>query len=491
MTSREGTLRPDASVAIVGAGPSGVFTAMELQRLGYERVALFDGNAHVGGIAQAAELPEMRVDHSVTLVPPIGLDHPGVNPPLKALLDECEIELRPYGEPRFFDPDTGKVGRLPPVVADYSQVVLLGEIVRGFGLLYAMKDAEGVAGLIDAGIVRPGETLAEWGERNDVAGFTRLMAYFFDAFGYAPSADRPAGYLLRSRPFFQGPLFESVFHQRKLLGLLARLYNGVRGLRHGRAVAAPLRRFLALPPSNASYYYCRESYHQLFERLAARRGLDVRLETPVAAVRRRAGGGLALALPEGEHACDAVVFACPVRCVGDLLREAFPERAATFTFPPEAERIRSWVVRFARWPEAWPERAIMFTSRNDAGLGLAGARRDGRVYAISRVEPAGEVGFTLTYLPAGMSLEESERILREDLAGWGVEVAGIADSRIIPATDQPPREAVAAGWYDAVRALQGRDGTYFVSEALAGTGIPTILDYVRRVVPRYFPSNQA
>ena len=481
---------PEDRVAIVGAGPAGLFAALALQRLGYQDVTVFEEGDRVATVARTLIVEGRVFDLSTKFVPAATLSGFGMYEPLDELLSETGTVRVPTGDATFYDPAEREVVESPDPLSEMNPLKLLTDFVDAYHLLKRVEHTEGVAGLIASGEVGVGETISSWGARNGVEGFAAFGAYLSDVFSGAPSVCDHAAYMLKSRVHFVGGYLQTIFHRNALMPALVQAYDFVESVFGGedpRVDLEEIRAYLDAEVGQTNNYILEGGYRPFLERVVEVRGLDVRTSTGVRAI-QPLDDGRATLLFDGEDAetYDRVLLACAPHRVATLFPHGSTLRRM-FEGHERDHRVRSWLFEAVGWPtDVVGPSGILVDSRNPLRLGTPDIVIDGSPYAVSKEYGDSSLLVTPVYMPAGMTLDEAEERLVQGVRSLGLRVTRVLDG----ATFSYPRaialHRIASGWFRQAEALQGEHGLYFLGEAFAGQGVPTIMSHVNRFVPRMF-----
>ncbi len=346
---------------------------------------------------------------------------------VRALMDEVGVRASPGVGGVFTDLDKQRSSFFPPPLRDHPLWRLGAEGMRLGAIVWR-----------DARLRRPGfDGLAEeyaapfsdWARSRRLDGVAALIEPWFTGFGYGYLDEVPAAFVLKYVALFRFPVAE-------LLDV---------------------------------------GYQGLWERVASR--LAVRLGARIRTVRRDADRitvTLEDGATDGRLDFDALIVTCPP---DDALRflDASGEERELLSRPVFNDyRVIAAVVD-------GPPRA-----------------RYGFIHRHLCREHAGEVIFwyrrfldrdlVLYYSlpPAGMSLDETEARTRDTVARMGGRVVRVHTRhawRYFPHVDA---EAMRAGYFDRVEAIQGRSRTYFTGEFLAFSTVETVVAHARALVSRHF-----
>lgn len=482
--------RLDDRVAIVGAGPSGLFAALELRRLGYRHVTLFEEGDRVAPVVRTVVADGRVFDLSTKFVPAATLRGHGMYGPLDALLESTGTALVPTGDATFYHPVEREVVEVPDPLSRRNPLGLVTDFVDAFHLLKRIEHTEGIGGLIASGEVGVGETIDAWGVRQGAEGFATFGAYLSDVFSGAASVCDHAGYVLKSRVHFVGGYLQRIFHRNALMPALVQGYDLVEsllGAEDPREDLEEIRTYLSAPVGDTNNYVLEGGYGPFLQRVVEVHGLDVRTSAAVRALEPRGEGGAILRF-DGDEAepFDRVLFTCPPDRIAPLF-PAGSELRRLFSGHERGHRVRSWLFEAEGWPEdvVGPS-GILVDSRNPLRLGTADVVIDGSPYGVSKEYADSRLMVAPVYLPSGMSLDQAEERLARGVRPLGLRVTRVIDGETFSYPRAIALHRIASGWFRQAEALQGRQGLYFLGEAFAGQGVPTVMSHVHSFVPRMF-----
>ncbi len=482
----------DDRIAIVGAGPSGLFSAIELARLGYRDVTVFEETDDVAGTACTQTVGEHVFDLSTKFVPAVTLSGDRLYDPLERMMRDTGMTLLPSKDAMFFDPEEEERVQRPQPLTDINILKFLTDFVDAYHVLQRIDGCEGIQGLVQSGAMGPDETVAQWGVRHGAEAFSAFSAYLSDVFSGGPAALDHAGYVLKSRVHFVGGYLQSMFHQNCLLPLLVQAYDLAESVVEGedpRVDLEEIRAFLSAPVSDTNNYVLKEGYKTFFRRLAAHEGLDVRTSMGVRAVTPQDGGGVELGFDTAPaEVFDRVLLTCPPNPIASMFPEGSEVRRL-FSGHARDHRVHVWLFEATGWPTAaldGKSSGVLLDARNLQRLGTPEIAVDGTPYGVSREFADSDVLVAPVYLPEAMSLDVAELRLVRRMRDLGFTIHEILHGQTFRYPQTIDRERIAAGWFEEVEAMQGRGGVYYLGEAFAGQGVPTVLDFVRRFVPRMF-----
>jgi hypothetical protein len=477
--------------AVIGAGPAGVLAATRLKKAG-EDVTLFDRTDRVGGNAQSMQLPapglpNRRSDLAVKFLPPCGWEERRLAHPIVEELAEFGARLVPVGRSTFYR--DGQLQALPLPLNPVRKLQLAMELLRTFDVFYEASQLQGPEALYSRGYVRPGENIFEWGERMGAPLLTRLMTNVYEIlglrhYGFGDGArTHAAGYVIGLRCRYLPGTYRKVFHRNAGLRHLVRrlVARGVVKIRQRDAFI----RFLDLrfPESEleTDWSILPMSFGALFPRMAAERGLRLRLGQPVTDVRRVAGGRVSLRCGGGPEVFDRVLVCTPVpflrTVLGPELREAF----GMLQCGPRQSRVSVSVSRGSvRAPGLRDRNTLVFSSEHLDRLGTA-AFTPALMGYIN--EPGGYVmaqSYSRTQTPDEVVKLQHAR----DLERMGAKTSSPTALRHFDWPYVPTTSMIDTGFFERLSEAQGRDHVAICNETTCGLGLLNLSNGVDRLLAK-------
>lgn len=451
---------PTSRIAIIGAGPSGLYAAEALRQLGYRNVTVLERQARVGGMALTRHYETgdgRRIPYE------LGSAQPFSSRKLFRLIKELDLHLGvDFGEGHRI----GKPGRFRfyntrrrEYVADFVRHPHTGQPLDKH-----------------LGLMRDFARLVPW-----LVRFRKLMKA-----GHAHNL--PSALLgLSEAQWLSEQRFRVI--QPLLLALFSATASGgvAENAKDPRSLVQSFKSlvFALNPPLRYTmglFQPVREGYQEILNRLATR--LNVVTRANITRI-RRGSDGVRIEWNGQEQPFDRLIIACPPNNLAAVM-DASEEESALFT------RVRNrptWRVCFLARGIPEPTAAYVFTDQAeyaDAAPALCGFSCHGlvegsgidalRLYCglvgHDRMDGIGEV------------LEASTRRLQE--------VFGAHDIRCIDKVFWPQfnshfgLEDVAAGIYERFERLQGHNQTWYTGEYLAGNSHSMTLEYSWEMARRHF-----
>ncbi|WP_236589996.1 FAD-dependent oxidoreductase [Ramlibacter aurantiacus] len=447
-------------VAVIGAGPSGLYAAEALRRTGRHEVLVFERQARVGGMAltRTYDAPDgRRIPYDM------GSGQPFSSRKLFKLIKELHLHLgsdlgegiRP-GTPchfRFLDTHTGEYS------ADFLRHRLTGQPL-GRQLTQMRDFARLIPWILRfRKLARPGHA----------HGFSPELLRMSEAEWMKACDFKLIGPLLRALSSISshGGIHEDAADPRSLVQSLKSFVF---------ALNPPLRYTMGV------WLPVREGYQEVLTRLARR--LNVMTRAEITAI-RRSDEGVHITCNGQDYEFDHLIIACPPGKVAAAMDCDVEET----TLYARVRNRPTWRVCFLARGIPEPRGVYVFTDqaeRADAPHALC----DFHCHAL--IEGTGTDALRLYCGIVGhdrldgidAALQESERLL--------VKVFGAHDIRWIDKVFWPQFnshfgiEDLASGIYDQFEQLQGRNRTWYTGEYLAGNSHSMTLEYSWRLVERHF-----
>jgi predicted NAD/FAD-dependent oxidoreductase len=465
----------NARIAIVGAGISGIFTAIELKKRGYTNVVLYEKAQRITSLTSTFAHDGHQFDLSTKVIPSVGLSHAGVYPPLKALIEETGLTLRAVIEPAFHDYTQGRPMKIPAFMRRFGKLTVLKEFARACELLLAIRKCKFEDGAYQTDLLRPGETIAEWAGRHRVPSFGVFTNYLVDLFNQGPAYQLPAGVVLMSRMHFAAPFLHA---------LLTR--PGVRQfLKLTRRGNAELCAFLDLEQSKASYFTIEEGYEELFRRLVQRYQLQVHCDSAIAGLEKTAHGLAFSVNGTTKVDCDALILCCPPPAVAAL--SYLPAVKNVFAKATLARTIRTWAFEVEQWDERrFGRQAIVIDGENRLRFATDAMMINGELNYVAKEHATSDLVCSAVYLDPATSEEQRLEALRTSLRRFDLTLKRVVTYRDFAWPYNFSTGQHQAGDVELVQRHQGRDGIYYCGEHVFGVGVPTILEYAGKFVATHF-----
>lgn len=465
----------DLRIAIIGAGVSGIFTAIELKKRGYEHVVLYEQEGGAASLTRSFAHDGRQFDMSTKVIPSVGLAHAGMYPPLMELINETGLSLQAFPEPAFYDFTRRRSMKVPAFMQAFGKLRVLREFTRACSLLIAIQQSEFRDGSYRTDLLRSGETVAEWAARHEVVSFGVFVNYLIDLFNQGPAHTLPANIVLMSRLHFAAPFLHS---------LLTRA--GIRQfLKWTRGDDADLMTFLGQRQSGSSYFTIKEGYQELFRRLVQRYALKVEYDSEVADL-RKTGRGLEFTVNGRTIVeCDALVFCCPPPAVAAL--SYLPAVKEVFAKPKVERTIRTWAFEVEEWDtRRFGAQAIIVDGENALQFATAEMKINGELNYVAKEYADSDLICSAVYLDPAMSEADSLAALKTSLQRFHLTLKRLVHWEDFEWPYNFSTRQQQAGEVDLIQSYQGRDGIYYSGEHFMSVGVPPILDYTRRFVASYF-----
>ncbi|MGV3640191.1 MAG: FAD-dependent oxidoreductase [Adhaeribacter sp.] len=466
----------NARIAIIGAGVSGIFTAVGLKKRGYHNITLYEKAPRITSLTQTFSYGQHRLDLSTKLIPAIGLSHDGIYPPLLELLQETGISLEKTPVPAFYDFSRGRRMAIPALMQQYSRLKVIRDFAKAYGLLARVNACASFPEIYQTDVIRAGETIADWAGRHNIAAFGSFTDYLVDLFNMGPAHQVPAAFVLVSRIHFVAPYLHAIL--------------GRRGVKHYYKLFPPrpspgFRDFLDFKPKTTNYYVVKEGYETFFQRLVQHYDLQVECQATVSNLRKEEGGLGFTLNGDRQVSCDKVIFCIPPPAIAQL---TFLPKVKHLTQPVQPGRIiRSWVFEVEKWNEkAFGRSAYLIDGTNKLGLGTRNMALNGELMYVSKEIADSNLVISPVYLEPGKTEENHLQALHQSLGRFDLQVKKVLACQDFTWPHYASLEQDKAGWHATFQDLQGQEGMYYSGESFSGIGVPTILQFTQHFLHQHF-----
>jgi protoporphyrinogen oxidase len=467
----------DESIAIIGAGVSGILTAIELQRLGYKNITLYEKASRIATTTTTLTHDGNIFDITTKLISSIHLLHNSIYPPLKELIDKTGVTLVVDDFPKtyFYDLEKKKDMGLPYELKQFSKIKLVKDFAKGYELLLAISRVDSLQELFKTDLIKEEENLIEWAERHQVQAFGVAINYLIDQFNMGPSYNMSAGIYLLSRTHAMAPLLHSILSK-----------NGVKHFYNlfGKKYSPEFKRFINFKRKASNFNYIKEGYEEFLGRLVEKFNLKVQLNSNVTDLKREASG-LTFKINGGEEVrCDNIIFCCPPVAVADityhpkvkeLMRGVKPERT-----------IRAWVFEASNWDEkTFGKTGHVIDGSNRMGLTTKDMKINGELMYVFKEFSNSDLIVSLVYYDKHTEAE-LEEAFKTSLKRFDLKLEKVITHRDFIWPIHPSVELNKAGWVGAMEDLQGVDNMYYSGEAFCGVGVAPIMQNTGKFLKRHF-----
>jgi predicted NAD/FAD-dependent oxidoreductase len=420
-------------IAVVGAGPSGLTAARTLRQRGYEHVTVFEKNARVGGKVYSYKSGDTITELGAVFASP---DYSLV----LGLADHFGIPYQAYATNQAILDENGvKQSSESFLQSRYTTLQILGAVIAyGAALtLFACIQKDGFDWLPSDLYLPFSEFAAKYG----FAPIAELTRSVMIGFGYGYYETTPALYYM------------------KLMGWLVKI-GGDKGLQP------------------AQYYTFPTGYQSIWEAVA--RELDVRLGSEVTAITRRPplSGTSRIQLTingRDQYDFDVVIISAPLDKVGRFM--ALTDDEFELFGKVQSER---YAVSLFSASGLTPEEVLFFHDN------ARPARIDHvDVWANRSATSPLFIGYQIAdwaTSPAALT-----QTLADDVASQGGTLGALALRQEWDYFSHVGTDALRAGFYERVAALQGRNNTFYVGGTLSFETVEHSARYARTLVETYFP----
>lgn len=438
-------------VAIVGAGSSGLTSALALKLKGYAHVVVFEKEDHVGGKVLSVPhgpLRPLRNDRVDVGAVVMSQDYRVI----RWIADQVGMK---------WDADPMKRVVYQNASGELQKQGAISYILNRFSeweLLVAFLKWKAWIKIYGKELERPGfaHLPSEMGLPMDVyakkKGFLPVAQIFESVLvgcGYGYYNEVPAAYYLKLLPW-----------------LVPLVLNEVAGQ--------------LLPTENSGLYYFKNGNQEVWERLAARlvrQGVDLRLNTPVTQVKRE-GGQVRVITSQGEELFDSVILTTNPTLNRQLL-----------DFDPQESELWSKPKSVSYW-SSWAQATGL--KENEVAFYVDHLRRSsvGRLtsYLNRWKTPEGQPGLWVTYQFADQSHspEQLAQWAEKDLKRAGAEKAVILKQWNWEYFPYVESADFISGFYRDLEATQGQGGVYFAGGLMNFETKETNARYALDLVDRFF-----
>lgn len=242
-----GNLIPlDSKIAIIGAGPGGIYTAYELQQKGYTNITVLEKNNYIGGKARTLKESGYAFDMGAVVVPNPGYSN------VWSLIQEFNLDVETLPGNILIDPTNGKTGPLTNLNPPFEQLLKSYEQLA----CYPFLDAPGFSGdnaasAIPTELTKP---CSDWLRKNKMQDLEDMLLIPITCYGYGDLSKIPAVYVLKFLNFnAMSSLVCAILGQEALQSL----YKSLKWTPPGAF------------PDYGSAYFLKDGMQTLMERIAA------------------------------------------------------------------------------------------------------------------------------------------------------------------------------------------------------------------------------
>jgi hypothetical protein len=417
---------PDLRIAIVGAGPSGLTAARELQMLGYQNVTVFEQNNRVGGKVNSIKIGTLNAELGAVFASP---DYRLV----LGLAEEYGIQYGPYDKPKFVY-DNGKKTYQEFLLQHYTPAQI-GAAVQNYARVLQTYP-QIFADKMDNLPPELEQNFDAFARAEGIEPIAEMAKSLVVGFGYGYYTDVPAIYIL------------------KILDMLVKV--GPTGL------------------EQPTYFTFPTGFQSLWEAVAAE--LDVRLNSKVTRITRR-GGVVDLTINGFEkRTFDKVIISAPLSAVPSFV-DLNPAEKALFS---KVKTSRYFITLFAALNI--PGAQSVFVHDNATADRVnhvavwASPSATVPVYSAYQITDKYIPSFLVTTVLAADMLQ---------MAG-GIFLAQVQKKEW---TDYFPRVSATdlrQDFYERVEDLQGNGGIYYVGGTLSFETVETSARYAQSLVQDNF-----
>jgi len=482
-------------VAIIGGGAAGILSARELKKLNYD-VTIYEESNRVGGLSTTLEHGGLKYDLSTVFMSSGDFMSPGLTVDMVDILRDAGLEqnVEPWtgGTKQLVDENIADF--LPPNIIMALQKgegqIILDEIFTGLGVLERItaERIQGIAAVKSSNIdIDIGETFNEWANRVGAGYLRDFLEVLTDALMGGPSGDGAAAYILNQRA-------------RLAPSAIANLVLFVMNFMERSSLTPDLS---SVPPTfmplikRGPYYNWigfdkTHSFQDLWKGLVKELGIDVCLNRKVEKLFFDSGrvsinlGGIA------EY-YDAVILATPPYATASILSSstglpsATTDLATEFAIVPRDHSVISVAVKAYServFPEGFGSVITSMVPNLDTPMALAKQYSGSDTVEITGIYAGSKC--------ADVVIEDYSDIaktyLENTLKKYAYNVTEVIAIKCYDAWPyRPSIDMLKKGFIEHIEAAQGKGGVFFSGEILTGAGIPSIAQYVKYSIPKFFP----
>jgi choline dehydrogenase-like flavoprotein len=422
-------------ICIVGGGPAGISAALYLQDAGFTRVTVLERAPDVGGKCLTARYDGLAHELGAVVLTP-------AYERTLELVERFGAGLRRSPRAWYADPRTGASREQPSLGAMSAEEAERFEEAALAWLMAISRHREHVGGAgyrrLPPELTRP---FTAWTKENGAEALEGVFRFYLTGFGYGSLDQLPVAYVMKAIP--PRTLANSTNENPRWPAVLADGYQDLM-----RRVGSTLRDL-------------RVSH----EVIAVERAGDVRVTT-------RSADGVR------TEAFDALVVATPLDSGGLSWLPLTDDEARLFG----QVRCFDYATTAARVDGLEAGRCYASILDGDrpceppAGLPCL----------FLRAHADSDVAIFYSFAEEAQTDEQIEAGITRLMANRGGSVRAFLETRRWRYFPHVPAEAVAAGWFDAVEALQGQNRTWFTGGQLDFDIVEGAVRYSRALVDRYF-----
>lgn len=463
-------------ITIVGSGVSGILTAVELKKKGYNNITLFEKNDRPLNLTYTYCRDSHNFDFATKLIPAVGLTHNGIYSPLNELFKATGIKLKATPNPLFYNFEQQKKVTLPACMLKYGKLKVIKDFAKAYDLLFAINSCKTFVEIYEKGIIRPGENTEVWAKRNNIEAFGTFINYLVDLFNMGPANNIPAEFVLVSRVHFVAPYLHSILTRAGV-----KQYLKIFGSKKYPA----FKQFLEFKSANINYYAVEEGYEEFFKRLIKVYDLDVRYNSTITNFHKTADGLQFTVNDTTRVNCDQLIYCCPPSAIAQIAYNKDVTGLTNSIFPTRT--IRTWAFEVTKWDrDVFGSAAYVVDSENKQGLATNDLKINAQLMYVAKETADSDLIVSPVYIPDGMSEAQKQEALEKSLNSFGMQLKTIVAHKDFVWPNYFSLPQSKDGWHHKFEQLQGVDGTYYLGECFSGIGVPTILEHTLKFTQKYF-----
>lgn len=470
-------------VAIIGGGAAGSTAAWFLSGGGFTDITLYEKQEKVGGLAETRMIGGLPYDLATMWIPESTIMGPGIHPELKKMIDYTGMELK-LAE-RFEEVDI--TGVKPVSVVEFpmaflglfqNTTALIADMIGGYietEKLFKCK-LEGKS-CIECGVcVDYAETVTTWATRKQLPAYGTFLEFITDGLGAGPAKNQWAGWVLDYIGFWWMP------------AEVHRILRKVGVTPSSLPANTPDSLRYLFEHDNGSgvehWWHFKDGYQTFFinltKKLADQNKLTLNLGTEVTALKPGAVKKWALTINGSDIEYDVVFLtAAPVDAARLLQagkhKDLINMAAVPPQWPPKDIMIGSianytssgfptetgfWVFPLGSKAQEYPMFPSFWQKRHPANYMLAG------------------MGIPPTGVSPEMSFEIVKNFTKHEMPFQFVNLT--ETYRVVfPSFPRTPQHWES--WVTEWPTEQGKGELYFLGEAIGGSGVPGITEYMSRL----------
>ena len=417
-------------IAIVGAGAAGLMAALQLRKLGYTNIRIFEKRNRIGGKCFTPTIEGRNYELGAVIV---GRTTYSV---INELLKDFDLECFPISKTRLMSNQSGGTPPIFPLIKDY--------LTRFRPAIHAyLSSLEGVPSFSQSGYLgfdpeRFGMTFTEWAKKHNAADIVDVMAPIYTGFGY--------GYLNQ----VSAPQVFKIYDQNRFA-----------------------KTFSFNPFRPAPMLSIKEGFQGLWSRVAEL--FDVALGTNIQKIER--GETVQIHTETEVSSFDKLILACPLHGITPVMDLSEREH----TLYQKIQTIDYQTIT-ASVEGLGPKGLVFFIenmSDDRCGHLVCGYRRwkESNIWALYVIGDG------------KMTNDEIVSRIQSDLSDVGAQITKLHRHDKWDFYPHVSPEDFRDGFYPQLEALQGENHTYIVGEIVSSATVEAVARYSRDHINQYFSTS--